>query len=233
MVAQLRHAVELGARFRQRAEHTALAPELYRAWFNPATETAEAARPGRPLAGIYRSAHAGSGIRVTRDGLVTVARQDAIGRDGWWRTWGEQWRPRQSRAACVRLMLTPRPERIADVVRELTAALLTERAPWLIACTTDARRLRRVGGCAVLVPDVEVLRPELLVRIAPLLQPVTPPLCLPVAAGVGLADTPDNGMSFGELRCHLVALGLNAAGAPAGAARGDCRCFRGTRAGSG
>jgi hypothetical protein len=40
------------------------------------------------------------------------------------------------------------------------------------------------------------------------LRPIAPPLCLPLAAGVGAAEYPDNGMTFGEHRCHLVALGL-------------------------
>lgn len=206
---QLRHAVGLAAGLAERGDRIALAPELYRSWFNPPVASdSEFTGPRRPLAGVCRSAHAGSGIRVLRDGLATVARQDAIGRDGWWRTWGEQWRPRQDRETSVRLMLTPRPERLGDLVRELTAALLTERFGWLVACATDPRRLRRVGGCAVLLPHVDALPAGLLDRIVPLLRPVAPPLCLPLAPGVGLADTPDNGMSFGELRCHLVALGL-------------------------
>jgi hypothetical protein len=215
---QLRHAIALAARIRARGQRIALAPELYRAWFNPTVgRQVEPGRPLRPLAGVYRSAHAGSGLRTIRDGLATVCRQDAIGRDGWWRTWGEQWRPRQSRETSVRVVLTPRPDALADLVRELTSALLDEPVPWMVACSTDVRRLRRLGGCVLHLPDRDALPAEFVSRfvsrIAPLVLPNTPPLCLPLGPGIGLADTPDNGMSFGELRCHLMALGLGTAAA--------------------
>jgi hypothetical protein len=210
---QLRHAVELAARIRARGERIALAPELYRTWFNPAVgDQAESSGLRRPLAGVYRSAHAGSALRTIRDGMSTVCRQDALGRDGWWRTWGEQWRPRQSRETSVRVVLTPRPDALADLIRELTSALLATPVPWMVACSTDVWRLRRTGGCVLHLPDRNALPGVFLSnfvsRIAPLVLPVTPPLCLPLGAGIGLADTPDNGMSFGELRCHLLALGL-------------------------
>jgi hypothetical protein len=46
----------------------------------------------------------------------------------------------------------------------------------------------------------------------PLLRTDTPPLCLPVARGVAVAQYPDNGMTFGEHRCHLLALALRRPG---------------------
>jgi hypothetical protein len=58
------------------------------------------------------------------------------------------------------------------------------------------------------VPSLAALPTGLLDALDPLLHPVAPPLCLPVRGGVGLAEYPDNGMTFGEHRCHLVALAL-------------------------
>jgi hypothetical protein len=104
--------------------------------------------------------------------------------------------------------MTPRADALAEFVGTITAALLDEPTPWMLACTTDLRRLRRSGGAVLHIPDPAVLTPELSRALAPHLRPVTPPLCLPLALGIGLADNPDNGMSFGEHRCHLIALAL-------------------------
>jgi hypothetical protein len=56
-------------------------------------------------------------------------------------------------------------------------------------------------------PDADCVA-ELLPDLVPLLEDTRPPLCLPLAPGVGLAADPDNGMTFGEHRCHLIALAL-------------------------
>ncbi len=208
-VPQLRHAVRLAGRTVARNARTAVAPELYRSWFNPMVGPAvEPARPQVPLAGLYRRAHAGSCSRVLLDGVATVDRRDVIARDGWWRTWGYGWRPAESRRESIRIVMTPRPDALAQLITAITAVLLDEPAPWLLACATDSRRLRRGGGAVLHLPHCSPLTAELVRAVAPHLRPVTPPLCLPVGFGLGLADDPDNGMSFGESRCHLIALAL-------------------------
>jgi len=106
------------------------------------------------------------------------------------------------------VLLTPRPTLLAEFVGAITAAMLDSSLPWLLACTTDVRRLSRSGSAVLYIPDADVLPTALLSLLGPLLMPVTPPLCLPLAGGVALAEYPDNGMSFGEHRCHLVSLGL-------------------------
>ncbi|MDT4963158.1 MAG: hypothetical protein QOF87_2805 [Pseudonocardiales bacterium] len=187
----------------------ALATELYRGWYSPSvSQVVEFGRSWRPLVGTYRAAHAGSGTRILADGIALVDRHDAVGRDGWWRTWGDSWAPIDSRRHCVRVLLSPRPNALAEFVGSVTAAMLDASEPWLLACTTDVRRLSRSGSAVLYVPDADVLPTTLLDLLAPMLTPVTPPLCLPLASGVALAEYPDNGMSFGEHRCHLVSLGL-------------------------
>ena len=103
--SNLRHASAHGA------SGIASLPELYRTWFNPRSrgQPIEPAHVARWPACTARRTRAAAS-RVIRDGVATVCRQDAIGRDGWWRTWGEQWRPRQSRESSVRVVLTPRPD---------------------------------------------------------------------------------------------------------------------------
>ena len=93
---------------------TSVAAYLYREWFAPTVT--ELRRPHRPLAGTYRSAHAGSATRVEADGISTVVRHDVIGADGWWRTWGQAWTPPRTRPAVGAAALLPR-QRPAGPVR--------------------------------------------------------------------------------------------------------------------
>jgi hypothetical protein len=189
------------------SDRMSVASLLYRNWFNPETGDVSGLPGGRPLAGLYRSAHAGSATRVEGDSISVVARQDVLRAGGWWRTWGEHWTP-GGRRDSVRLLLTPRADALGEFVTTVTARLLPTRIAWSLACATDPRRIAR-SGCAVLdLPNLDAVPAGLLTDLTPLVRPVTPPLCLPVAPGIGAAEYPDNGMTFGEHRCHLVALGL-------------------------
>jgi hypothetical protein len=180
---------------------------LYRNWFNPELSGAVAPPTTLPLAGVYRAAHAGSRTRVVGGELSVVARQDVLRAGGWWRTWGEHWTP-GGRRNSVRLLLTPRADALAEFVAAVTGRLLDEPVPWSLACATDPWRIARSGGAVLDLPSVDEIPAGLLDDLAPLLHPVTPPLCLPLGPGVGAAEYPDNGMTFGEHRCHLVALAL-------------------------
>ena len=112
---------------------------LYREWFNPLVEPAPFT-PGRPLAGLYRSAHAAS--ERTRDvgGMLVLGRNDVVGADGWWRTWGAHWTPPRTRPGSVRLFLSPRREHLADVVGTVTELLADVETSWTLGCATDPRR---------------------------------------------------------------------------------------------
>ena len=202
-VPQLEAAVEI----MQAAPDTTGAATLYRRWFTPTVADVPVRWPRRPLVGLYRSAHAGAPQRRP-DGHWVLARHDVVGADGWWRTWGEHWTPPRSRRGSVRLIFTPHAGRLAPFVTILTAALLDGTASWSLACALDPRRVRRVGSAVLDVPSLDCLPDGLLDELAPTLRAAAPPLCEPVAPGVGLAVPPPNGMSFGEHRCHLVALAL-------------------------
>jgi hypothetical protein len=202
---QLLRAVQLAAASGERGRVESL---LYREWFNPAVAGVDLFRFRRPLAGMYRAAHAGTARRVRVNGMLLVDRHDVVGADGWWRTWGEHWTPPRSRPGSIRVLLTPRPDKLAALVATVTEAMLDSTEPWALACTTDLRRLRRVAPAVLDIRALDALPAQLRDRLPGMLRAITPPLCLPVAPGMAVATYPDNGMAFGEHRCHLIATAL-------------------------
>jgi len=201
---QLAAAVEIAE---HAPDHLGIARLLYREWFSPLL-TGAGAPITRPMVGVFRAAHAGSGRRLRAGSVSVVDRFDLLGPDGWWRTWGTEWTPPRSRRGSVRLMLSPRAERLPELVRTVTGALLPTAVAWSLGCATRGPRLSRLGAAVLDVPSLDALPAGLLDELEPLLHPAAPPLCLPVRPGIGLAEYPDNGMTFGEHRCHLVALAL-------------------------
>lgn len=213
VVPQLHAAVEIADRVLASSNRGALAVELYREWFNPLLALA-GADLRRSLAGVYRSAHAGTRSRHAVEDLWVIDRHDVVGRDGWWRTWNDTWVPTRSRAGATRVLFTPAPnsEALAEFVSAATTHLRAERAPWLLACATDPRRLRRTAGAVLYLPDGR-MPAGLIEAVHPMLTDETPPLCLRLGAGAAVAEYPANGMSFGEHRCHLVARALRTSAA--------------------
>jgi hypothetical protein len=212
-VPQVLAAADVAERACHGGPHPVLATELYRHWFSPVAADEVVIR--QSLAGSYRWAHAGSGTRIAAaDGTPCVVdRQDAIGRDGWWRTWNHAWLPTRSRVRSTRVFLSPDATRLADFVHIATGYLRTQSDPWLLSLATDPRRLARIAPATLYVPAGSAPPAGMLDDLAPLLRPDTPPLCRVVRAGVATAQIPGNGMGFGEHRSHLLALALgNAAG---------------------
>lgn len=177
-----------------------LAAELYDRWF--AGTVAGPAGHSTPLVGQYRRAHAALASR-TVDGIAVLERHDKLGTDGWWRTWNTSWQPRH---AHPRILLSPQVDAAPDLIGLLTAAL--RDVPYLLACPGDAARLGRSGSVVLYAARLGAVSARVLRDARPLLRADTPPLCLPVASGVAVAQYPDNGMTFGEHRCHLLALAL-------------------------
>ncbi|HEV7203601.1 MAG TPA: T3SS effector HopA1 family protein [Jatrophihabitans sp.] len=184
---------------------------LYDEWFNPPIEGGETRRSRRPLAGLFRAAHAGSSSRRASGELVVLDRHDVVGVNGWWRTWGESWTPPRTRPGSIRVMLSPAVDRLPEFVNLVTGALLASTTSWSLGCATDPRRVGRCGAAVLDLPGLDALPAGLLEQLAPVLTPVAPPLGLPLAPGVAAAGYPDNGMTFGEHRCHLIALALRQA----------------------
>jgi hypothetical protein len=203
---QLARAVDLAT---STSADASTAMRLYREWFNPSI-SGELTRlySRRPIAGTCRTAHAGNDVRTSVDGIVVVDRHDVVGSDGWWRTWGRQWTPPRTRRGSVRVLFTPYAGGLGAFVRTVTGALLDSADSWSLAVAINPRRARRWAGAVLDLPNADALPPGLLDALAPTLRPVVPPLCLPLSPGAGLAAYPENGMTFGEHRCHLIALAL-------------------------
>src|SRR5581483_10837719 len=112
----------------------------------------------RPLAGVYRAAHAGSRMRRDGgDGTYVLDRQDVVRRDGWWRTWGPAWMPTRSREQTARILLSPCGDRLAEFVNLVTTSLRDTDVPWLLACATDPRRIRRMSAAVLYVPSMSAV----------------------------------------------------------------------------
>jgi hypothetical protein len=206
-------AADVAARAAVAPDRPALAVELYREWFNPVVAPA-GGDLRRSLAGVYRAAHVGSRSRHAIDEMWVLDRHDVVGRDGWWRTWNDSWVPTRSRAGATRVLFTPIPnsDALAEFVGAATTHLRGEQAPWLLACATDPRRVRRSAAAVLYLPD-GVVPAGLVEAVQPMLADDTPPLCLRFGAGAALAEYPSNGMSFGEHRCHLIARALRTSAA--------------------
>jgi hypothetical protein len=99
-------------------------------------------------------------------------------------------------------------ESIEDFVAITTGVLLASDVPWLLACPTLPSRLRHSGSAVVYLAETDAIPGDLIPSLTSALRPDTPPLCLPLAPGASIAEQPSNGMTFGEHRCHLVALAL-------------------------
>lgn len=210
---QLLTAIELAREFGAEPRATTLAGELYHEWFTPAVVETPRQLLRRPLAGLYRQAHAGTTRRIESDEVPTIERRDAIGRDRWWRTWGPQWSPARGRTSGLRMLFSPEMTALGDFVRAATETLIDVEEPWLLACPTLPSRLRHSGSVVLYLPNNPDLRSRLIVGLDPYVRIDTPPLCLPVNRGVAIAEHPGNGMTFGEHRCHLIALAIERAAA--------------------
>jgi hypothetical protein len=200
---QLRSALELAQQLTSDGAGSALARGLYRGWYAAQSEHAEI--PLRPLAGLYRAANVGRSRDLA--GLLVLDRLDHVGPDGWWRTWNAAW-AQARRGPLTRVLLSPRPDRLAQFVAQLTGALQRWSQPWLLACPTTPARLARAGSTVLFLPGAAPMPAAALNSIGATLRVGSPPLCRPLAPGVAVAQDPDTGMSFGEHRCHLVALAV-------------------------
>jgi len=88
--------------------------------------------------------------------------------------------------------------------------------PWSLKCPSQAAQYGRVDTLVLYVARVH--RPGLLALLGPHLpvlqaglRPLHPPLSCPLAPGLAWADSPGNGLSFGQHRCLVLARGLRQA----------------------
>lgn len=140
------------------------------------------------------------------DRVRAVARHGAVVQDGWWRTWGSGWDPRLDHGPLVRVYLRPVPGAAARLVRAVTAAL-DDTDEWLLKVAASAEHLTRPDSCVAYLagPLRDSGVGPLAAAVVGLVAGEPPPLTEAVADGVGWAEDPGTGESFGEVRCAALA----------------------------
>lgn len=140
------------------------------------------------------------------DRVRTLDRHGAIVQEGWWRTWSAGWDPRAVPGPLVRVYLRPAPGGVAQVVQAATSAL-GEVDEWLLKVAVTPDQLERPDACVVYLSGASRHRAMGVVAraLAGLTVGEPPPLTHRVAVGVGWAEDPGTGESFGEVRCNAIA----------------------------
>lgn len=140
------------------------------------------------------------------DRVRALVRRGAVVQDGWWRTWGTGWDPRVDHGPLLRVYLRPGAGASARLVHAVTAAL-AGTDEWLLKVAATAGHLTRPDSCVVYLAGP--LRERDLGTVAAaatgLVEGTPPPLTERLADGIGWAEDPGTGESFGEVRCAALA----------------------------
>ncbi len=99
------------------------------------------------------------------------------------------------------------------LVRALTSRLNAETVPFRLKVANHPIRFDRCDAAVLYLPieafeGVRAMLAHVAVTMASRLRPRTPAFTLALAPGVGLAESPATGESFGEHRCRLLADGI-------------------------
>lgn len=117
------------------------------------------------------------------------------------------------RTVVTRLYFNLGPAGAQKWIEVLTSSLNKSQVPFTFKCPLNPLAFRRTDSCVLYLPRRyfafawQILKPEL-PQVSSLLRSGTPMFALPIAQGVGLADDPGNGESFGQHRMRLVARAL-------------------------
>jgi len=113
------------------------------------------------------------------------------------------------------------------LVRALSSRLNAEEVPFRLKVADHPARFDRCDAAVLYLPSdafsgVRGMLAQVAATLTPCLRPEIPAFTLAFAAGVGLAESPNTGESFGEHRCGILADGIvdaAAQGVAPGAAR--------------
>lgn len=139
------------------------------------------------------------------DRVRSLRRLGGVVQDGWWRTWGAAWDPHQL-GPLDRVYLRPAPGAVAPIVHAVTSAL-TEADSWLLKVAPTADGLRRPDAVVAYLggPERGHGRDAVVAAVNDLTAGSPPALTERLADGVGWAQDPGTGESFGEVRCEAIA----------------------------
>jgi len=145
--------------------------------------------------------------------LTVLSRFGAAVADGWWRTWGGGWDPRTVGPRLSRLYLAPQLALLPDLVAALSGVLASVSTPWMFKAGIDDYSINRADAVVVYLGDAEAgLRTTLAHRAEGFVRWVPgPPFTEWIAPGISWSEDPQNGRSFGEERCQIIAEALVAA----------------------
>jgi HopA1 effector protein family len=126
-----------------------------------------------------------------------------------------------------RLYLSAGSEQVGFVLHAMTAALDGLELRYALKCPCDAGNYARADSLVVYLEREAWSGAEAVIRatvrkMQDRLRAAPPPLTRKIGPGAGMAEDPQDGMSFGESRCRALAPGVRALlGRPAGSAKGS------------
>jgi hypothetical protein len=152
------------------------------------------------------------------DRVRAQGRFGAVVQDGWWRTWGSRWDLQNQAGPILRVYLHPGPGLVAPVVHAVTTALARADS-WMLKLAPTPDGLTRPDAVVAYLAGgtQEPDRDAVAASVVGLVSGTPPPLTEPLGDGIGWAEDPGTGASFGEVRCAALAAayeGLGGADVP-------------------
>lgn len=145
------------------------------------------------------------------DRVRMLRRLGAVVQEGWWRTWGDGWDVKNPQGPLVRVYLHPEPGAVAPLVHAVTSAL-AQSDSWLLKVAPSVDGLARPDAVVVYLsgPTREQQRAAVAAAVVGLTNGAPPPLTERLDEGIGWAEDPGTGESFGEVRCAAIATAYTA-----------------------
>ncbi|MEN8113331.1 MAG: T3SS effector HopA1 family protein [Actinomycetota bacterium] len=145
---------------------------------------------------------------------------------GFYAVFGDRPFPASSAVPIVRLYWHLTSEGAVPFVQVASELLNRARISFRFKVLSDPERYERCDAAVIYVPadnyqDAAPIIEQIYAHVAPGLRAATPAFTKPLAPGLGLAEDPPGGQSFGMHRCGLVADGLIAAHSEGAAALGE------------
>lgn len=140
------------------------------------------------------------------DRVRALLRFGAVVQDGWWRTWGTHWDFQHHVGPILRMYLHPGTDALAPLVHTVTS-VLAETDSWMLKVAPTVDALSRPDAVVAYLAgpsqhsDLEALS----AAVKGLTTGTPPPLTEPLGDGIGWAEDPGTGESFGEVRCAALA----------------------------
>jgi hypothetical protein len=141
---------------------------------------------------------------------VFCRKQSTVLQPGFYFAFGETLPDQQDESGPVRFYWNVQSGGVLELVRRVTQELNRFQIPFRFKCLTRAGLYERADAAVLFVAKrlyriVAELLAVVYGEIAPRLRPDTPLFSKPLDAGLGLAEDPANGESFGSHRCRLLA----------------------------